>query len=242
MNKDVLVSMLMLMLCPLTYAAENDLNSVDETALENLKTRYWSQGEEGEIGVVQNRTYSKVGKFEFGIMGGVQMNDPFISTQSLGVDLGFHLSEFIAIRLLALKYFSKGSAALSTFEKELEATTNTNFLKNYYGAEVAGSLFYGKLSVLGAMIIYYDLYLTAGGGITVTENGNLFTPSLGIGQRFYLNQYLSLKFDYKFSYYKETIVEKQIVTKLGEVVGNRNVLNHSMLLGLEFLIPVEVLK
>ncbi|MEK7692085.1 MAG: hypothetical protein AAB425_13810, partial [Bdellovibrionota bacterium] len=73
-------------------------------------------------------------------------------------------------------------------------------------------------------------------GATFTESGTFPTPSFGIGQRFFITTRVSLRFDYRMLYYRETIVEKVIPTKLGQPVGTRNNFNNTIFLGIDFLI------
>lgn len=213
-----------------------------DSDLEKIKKRYWAEGDETEIGVVQNRTYTKAGKIEIGVLGGISMSDPFISVQTLGFDLGLNFSEYFAVHALVWKHFVSPSSALETFQQESQATTNTNYPEWYAGAEAVGSIFYGKLSVFVAKIIYYDLYLMGGLGMTGTQSGNDLTPHVGIGQRFYVNNWLSICTDYRLQYYRETVIEKEIITKLGQSVGERNVFANNLQLDVQFLLPVGLFK
>ena len=116
--------------------------------------------------------------------------------------MGYHLSEYIAVQALYMKDFTSPSSALSTLQKQLTdqnngnstgATTSTNPPRYYAGGEVVGSVLYGKLSVLGQAIIYYDFNVMAGLGMTDTDNGNYATEHVGVGQQVYLSKHLSVK-------------------------------------------------
>ena len=98
------------------------------------------------------------------------------------------------------------------------------------------SLLYGKLSLLGASIVHYDMHLSAGAGAHMTETGTYFAPSIGIGQRFYVSKNTSIRFDYRLLYYKERIIEKIVPTKLGEVRGERDNFTSSISLGVDFMV------
>lgn len=209
---------------------------MEQVNVEGIKERYWARGNEAELGVVQNRTYSKTHKLEIGLLGGVAFSDPFLTVNYYGVNLGYHLSEFVSLHLLFMKFGVGSSNALLAFEKAQGATTNTNIPSLYVGSELDASIIYGKLSVLGKSIIYYDLHLLGGVGATKTETGNYVTPSLGIGQRFYLSKITSLRIDYRVQYYNENIVEKQILAKLGQVMGSRDNFNNTITLGLSFML------
>jgi len=220
---------------PTTRGKTNATRDVEQVNLDAIKEKYWARGDETELGVVQNRTYSKKGHFEFATFGGVAFSDPFLETKMLGGAFGYHFSEYIAAYLLGWKHFSSGSSALQTFEQTQGATANTNLPRFYLGAEGSASIFYGKLSVLGKAIIYYDFLMLGGVGVTDTESGRYVTPHLGIGQRYYLSKSASIRLDYRLQYYRETLLEKQITTRLGQSVGDRDNWSNTINLGIGFM-------
>lgn len=211
-------------------------SDAEKVNVDIIKEKYWAKGEESELGVVQNRQYSKSKKFQLGLFGGFVTSDPFLSTKALGLSLAYHLSEYVGVGLVYWKDFVSASTALQTFEESRGATANTNKPRYTIGAEALFSMIYGKLSLLGKAIIYYDLHLTAGGGITNTESGTYVSPHIGIGQRFYLTEKWSLRLDYRMLYYNEKILEKEIPTKLGQEVGSRGNFNNVITLGFDFLL------
>ncbi len=203
----------------------------EQVNVDSIKEKYWALGSETELGVVQNRAYTKKGKFELSLNLGVLYSDPFLDVRTLGFSLGYHLNEYLSLHLLAFKDLVSPSSALNTFQQTLGATVDTNIPRYFLGMEGMGSLFYGKLSVLGKSIIYYDLYLLCGMGLTNTESGNYATPSIGLGQRFYLNKTVSVRLDYRLIFYEERIIEKVIPTQIGKVLGNRSNWNNTVTLG-----------
>ena len=218
---------------PSSTTSSEEAESVN---VDSIKEKYWARGSQVELGVVQNRTYLKKGRIELSLLGGIIYSDPFLNIKTFGFSLGYHLSEYFSLHLIALKDSVGSSSALDTFQETLGATVNTNFPQSYFGAEGMSSIFYGKLSVLGKSIIYYDFYFLSGLGVTNTESGKDITPSLGLGQRFYLNKTLSVRLDYRLMYYRETILEKEIPTLIGQVDGTRNNWNNTVLLAVSFML------
>lgn len=220
------------------FSAELKAAHIEEQAQEadvdKIKEKYWARGQESELGVVQNRTYSKARKFNAGLIGGTVFSDPFLSTKILGGSLGYHFNETLGVQALAWKAYVSPSTALQTFEEFRGATANTNPPQWYAGTEATASIIYGKLSLAGLSIIYYDLHGIVGAGITQTESGRYATPHVGIGQRFFLSRLASLRIDYRLMGYRETIVEKEIPTKLGEPVGSRNNWSNTISIGVDF--------
>lgn len=226
---------ILLFFIPVLSQAEEKKQKAEQVDLDQIKDRYWAQGDKSEMGVVQNRTYSKSGRFQLGVLGGVGFSDPFLDVKMAGVQVGYYFNEFWGIHLLAWKYLVGPSSALYYLENNLGTTTNTNIPSWYAGGEVSGSLIYGKLSLAGSAIIYYDLQLLAGLGATGTESGTYLTPHVGIGQRFYLSQNLSLRVDYRLMAYREGILEKVITPRLGEYTGSRNNFSNTITIGIDFL-------
>jgi outer membrane beta-barrel protein len=201
-----------------------------------IKEKYWTKGDETELGVVQDRLYKKSGKLELGGFAGLTSNDPFLNIKQVGGSVGFHLSELWAVHAVYWKNFVKPSSALETFQRERGATTNTNEPESFYGGEVGFSPIYGKLSLLGKSIIYYDFHLLGGAGLTKTETGTYLTPLLGLGQQIWVSDWMSIRIDYRLMTYKEDIKEKVIPTQLGQVVDTRQNWSNTVTLGVTFLI------
>lgn len=213
-----------------TAAAESERTQIDA-----IKEKYWARGDDSELGVVQNRLYTKSRKLEVEVLTGIPFTDPFLDVKSYGGAVGWHLNEYFSLRALGWKASVSPSSALLTFQKTLNASANTNEPRSFLGGELAGSLLYGKLSLLGKKIIYYDLHLLAGAGATSTESGDYFTPFAGIGQQVYLSRRLTLKVDYRLMRYHEQILEKVIPTHLGEVVDERTNWSNTITFGISVL-------
>ncbi|MCM2324268.1 MAG: outer membrane beta-barrel domain-containing protein [Oligoflexia bacterium] len=223
-----------------TAAAE----AAERVNVENIKEKYWARGDESEIGVVQNRLYSKANKIEIGMFGGSLTTDPFLTVKSVGGSFGFHFSEYLAAHFLAWKTYVGHSGAYTGFQEAIQeqegipAIPSTNDPKSYFGAEGAASILYGKLSLIGKAIIYYDMHLNGGLGVTSTYTGNYFTPSIGIGQQVYLNKQISFRLDYRAMFYRERIVTRQTAADQGAInevsKGTRTNWTHAITLGVNF--------
>jgi outer membrane beta-barrel protein len=223
-------------------APEN--SEAEAVDVESIKKKYWATGDESQLGVVQNRLYSKAGKFQLGLSTGVSFSDPFLTMRPIGGSVGYFFNETWGLNLVAWKTQTSGSSALAALQAGgLDANT---VLPTYYaGAEGVASILYGKLSFVGAKILYYDMYLTGGLGLTgvrydipnpvvPVDSPSEITYSLGLGQRFYVDQRFSVRLDYRFMYYEETIRMKIVTPRAGEVLNNRSNFTHSIQLGLDF--------
>lgn len=212
----------------LTPAAE-----AEPIDIHQLTEKYWAEGKESELGVVQNRKYTTAKRIETALFFGTISTDPFLSVHSLGFSAGYHFNQYTSVHMIGWKNFIGPSDALKTFESETGSTVNTNHPTSYFGTEVRQNFLYGKASLFGNAIIYVDLYVLAGMGVTITESGSNFTPSLGLGQKIYLNQLMSLNLDYRIMTYGETILSKNPATR-GNKVGERNNSSDAVMIGLSF--------
>lgn len=224
------------------------MDDAEKVNVDSIKEKYWARGDQSELGVVQNRAYTKAHKWELGVFGGTVATDPFLSVYNMGGTLGYHFTEYFALEALYFRDWASASSALTTLERQLTAqnggnsngaSTNTNPPRDYYGGEAVVSLLYGKLSVLGKAIIYYDLNLLGGLGVTATESGNDFTEHLGIGQQVYLSNRISIKFDYRLMHYEENLTEHVIPTEIGQVVGSRQNWSNVFVFGVNLLFGSE---
>ena len=216
-------------------AADEEAGAAERVNVDKIKEKYWARGEESEISVVQNRTYSNAGKIEVVGFTGVSASDPFLSTYPLGVSVGYHFNEYFSLHALAWKIAAKPSDAYRTLELGGKKA-NTNQPYSYMGTEASASLLYGKLSVIGKAIIYYDLHFLGGLGATSTENGKYFTWHTGLGQQFFISKRTSIRVDYRLLSYREDIKEKEDTLKLGQVVGSRTNFSSTFTFGLSFLL------
>lgn len=202
--------------------------------VEKLKKQYWREG--ADYSVVQNRLYKKANRPEFTLLGNLIFSDPFLSIKGYGGALGYHFNEYLAVHALGWKASSGKSKALEDFEAEVNTTVNTNAPNWYAGSEVTFSAIYGKLSLLGKAILYYDLHAKAGAGMTSTQSGNNVTLHVGLGQQIYLSNNFSLKLEYRLMRYNEKIQETVSTTNAGEVIAERTNWGNVIGIGLGILL------
>jgi outer membrane beta-barrel protein len=217
-------------------AASGGQQQGERLDVDRIRRNYWNRGEENDSRVVQNRLYSKAHKPEFGLFAGSISGDPFLTSKQVGFTAGFHFTEYLGLFGVFWKTFTTGSAALDFLEQQLHTTTNSNMPRDYKGTEVMWSPIYGKLSVLGDVIIHYDLHLLGGVGLTGNETGNNFTLSLGIGQQVYVNRHLALRVDYRLMRFDEGLIRKNpLAPDFGQVVLSRTNFSDVITAGIDVL-------
>lgn len=220
---------------PKETAPQASQDEMQRVNVESVKEKYWARGDESELGVVQNRLYSKAQKWELGLGIGITSTDPFLSVKTFGGTFGFHFNEYFSAHLMG----SKHSVSSSNANDVLEAggkKANTNKPKDHIGLEGRASLLYGKLSVVGKQIVYYDFHFLLGAGGTNTETGRYFTPHTGLGQQIFLSKRMSFNVDYRIMRYNDRAREKTITSKLGQLTEERTNWAHNVAFGISFFI------
>lgn len=203
--------------------------------VDNIKKKYWARGDESQLGVVQNRLYKKANRWSLGFFVGAQFADPFLLVTPIGMTAGYHFSETFGLNLLFFRPIVSESSAFKRFVEEKDGLINTNEQIFSLGVEGNWSLLYGKLSLVGRKIIYYDMHLSTGGGVVETESGRYAFLTGGLGQRFFLNKNLSMRLDYRLQFYRERFFEKTIDNQIGNLLGSRNVMGHTVTLGFDIM-------
>jgi outer membrane beta-barrel protein len=137
---------------------------------------------------------------------GALSTDPFLSVRTFGGALGWNFDENWGLQAIVWKANASDSAAYESFRKQApNADVDRNPPSGFYGIQLNRSILYGKAAVLGSTLIYVDVFLLGGAGVTTALNGNSFTPFVGIGQKIHLNRNLSLHIDYRILRFSETL-------------------------------------
>jgi outer membrane beta-barrel protein len=206
-----------------------------DVEVDNVKEAYWNRTSKGEIEVVQNRQYAKENRLSLLAGVGSVSSDPFLSIQSIGGALSYHFSESFALAGIYKKFIVSDSSYLNELRTGLTTSTpsraNTNRPNSFIGGEIEWSPIYGKISLAGSSIVHYDAHFLLGAGMTDTESGKYFTPSVGFGPQFYLSNTFALRFDYRLAIYKESI--RNTITTSPAIAGDRTNYSHQIAFGVE---------
>ena len=129
----------------------------------------------------------------------------------------YHLFENLAI---------EGAAAGFGFQ------TNDNNRLFFYQASAAFSPLYGKISLFTWAVANFDIYVVGGGGFASYSgavSGSSFMANIGIGQRFFINEYLSTKIEFRDLFYKQN----------KPAGGTRLLPNYMLMAGVSFMLPMK---
>lgn len=177
--------------------------------VQSMKRRYWTVGNEDLMDVVQNRLYTKKGRMETVLRYGFWSDDPFVDQKTIALSVGYHVNEFFSVHGFYGSISSSNSGAFSQAQAALrQAGTSlldpvVNPGKSVMGAEARGSLIYGKLSILGKSIVYYDLNVALGLSQHAAKVGSSIGYFAGFGQQFYLNRTVFVTVDYRLLFHTD---------------------------------------
>lgn len=182
--------------------ANDDAGTLPERIdVQTMKRRYWTVGNEDLMDVVQNRLYTKKGRIELGVRYGFWSDDPFQDMKTTGVSLGYHFNEFWSLHAFYAKVSASNNQAYAQAAKLLIPTINPS--TSVSGLEARASLIYGKLSLLGSKIIYYDLNVAGGLSQHKAVVGSSTGFFVGLGQQFFLNKTFFLTLDYRLLFHTD---------------------------------------
>lgn len=199
--------------------------------VQTMKRRYWTVGNEDLMSVVQNRLYTKKGKVETVLNAGFYSDDPFLSMNTIGVKVGYHLNETWSLHghysILRTKFSSAYEVA-----KIQSFTPVVNQPKNIKGAELRYSAIYGKLSLLSKSIMYYDFNIALGLSQITENTGSAMAPTLGFGQQIFLSKKLFITTEYRIMYHTQKYPVATLTYPSGDPNGSRSLWTNWIQIGI----------
>ncbi len=174
-----------------------------------------------EIRVIRPRYFNKAERFELGAQLSTIMNETFIYTFLATGFATFHINESWALEGSGSFGFSLNKEDKRVLFDEFDI--KTQIFRTLYNAEMTAQYtpIYGKWQLASGRLIYFDTFLTFGGGLTGIDwqysdfcdepdpdsanyepiPGNTVksypTVSFGVGQRYFVSKDRSYRFDFK---------------------------------------------
>ena len=165
------------------------------------------------VSVLQNRYFVKSLRPEVGIMAGSFLNEAYTDTASTGFRISLFLTEWLGVEGQSVSNVVRDSDDRKALNKlryrkvdTEEIVTPDPEVNPIYGSSDITAVFapfYGKLNFMDFMILYSDLYFTAGISKVDTSQGDLNAAVLGLGQRFYFAKSVSFRVDFKDRIFSE---------------------------------------
>lgn len=182
---------------------------------------------EPPVSVLQNRYFLKAMRPELSVFGGTVLNEAYSKTNAVGGRLGLFFTEYLGLEYTFSRFLSQDSNDLEAI-REVEYCVDTackvkqrlepsfTRLDRAHDIMVSFAPVYGKASIFQDIIVYSDIYGTAGVGQLQTSHGNKITYLLGVGQRFYFAKMFNVRidaWDHIFKEERENLGQKVMSTK-----------------------------
>lgn len=180
-----------------------------------------------DVNVVQNMLYPKSGRTEFGLSVGWMPFDAYTTTPNAQLSLALHQSDTFSISVVAGGGYGLKTATYRTLEGP--AFGVAPYAYRYLASALGGiqwSPIYAKMSLGGAKVIHYDVYIPAHAGVTleqsvIPQGGFAVSPtvSAGIGGRFFFGGNKALKLELR----DDIMLQQRSITQSWHVKQNVNV-------------------
>ncbi len=174
-----------------------------------------------EIRVIRPKYFTKTGRFELGAQSLVVMNDAFVYSLLLSGLLTYHFTESFGLEAAVGYGLSFDRSEKTTLFEEFVIKTQV-FRTQYFGElSLIYTPIYGKVQLPQGRLVYFDTFVTMGGGMTGVEwrysdycqdrsslDSNAVaiasdrtvpypTIAFGAGQKIYYSKTSAIRFDLK---------------------------------------------
>ncbi|WP_141731275.1 outer membrane beta-barrel domain-containing protein [Oligoflexus tunisiensis] len=175
------------------------------------------KGQQSPVTILQNRYFTKALRPELGVSYGTITNEAYTDTTLFGFRGAMFLNEWIGVELQSMTAKvadsddRKALRKITYYRREPDGSfvqgildPEVNEIKKVMDVSAILAPFYGKLNLADFLIVYSDVYFTAGMSRVSSDQGDLNGINYGAGQRFYWAKNLSMRIDFKARTYTET--------------------------------------
>jgi outer membrane beta-barrel protein len=178
-------------------------------------------GERAYRGVVP-RLFKKALRHELSAMGGWFAGDIADGAPAYGGAYTFHFTEDLGLEASYLRtreHFYLLDAVNARQQGLVELVNSPNNPVQFFMGHLIWSLAYGKVRWLGGGISRYDFFLALGGGATVEPGDIGLTGSGGFGMKFYLNEWLALRWDVRDAVHQQKRVDLGVERVVNDITA-----------------------
>lgn len=216
----------------------------DKVDISDLENKYWAP-KDTDFSVVQNRTYTKEGRFALALQGGSLVNDGYSEGFVYGATANYFFSERYGIEATYITADLENNEPTNQL-RDFGGGVQPDFgrMTSYYGAGFNWVPFYAKMSVLGKKILYFDMAFTPSVGMMgydqIIEGGKIgksaFAYGIDVTQYFFLTNNFSIRIDLRNRWFQEDVAKYYTsggVTR-GTTFRTKTTNNTQFLLGVNF--------
>jgi outer membrane beta-barrel protein len=208
-----LIGFVLFLLSARVYAQDEIYVPKDELARETVYPIF------DNVVAVKNRNVKDANTVDFGIFGGFAITEPIYNTSKYGLAVNYHFTEVHSLGLI----FAKNATGLSRDAQGIKNDFGLDFTRaprpeTTVLGDYNYKLYYGKLSVTKTGVINTSIYTSAAAGAIKYIHKTYPAIALGVGERFYLTNNFSLKFDLRIFANNAPIPFKRDALSDGSVV------------------------
>ena len=155
--------------------------------------------------IVNTRYSSLVNRHEVTLQGANNFTaDSHLSTQQAALAYRYHLNSDWSFGLRYTRYTNKLTGAGQKLFEDKKIVPDTDFAKNSKELLVNYNTIYGKLRWSNETVVYFDQYVSLGGGKIALASGdtNLYFADLGFS--FWIGNHMSSRIGLKNEFYEQT--------------------------------------
>lgn len=155
--------------------------------------------------------------FEVGLFLGVLFVEDFNSSLSYGASIAYHINEDLFIEAV----YARTEVGKTSFEElsgDIDVLSDADRDYTYYNASLGYNLLPGEVFIAGRAF-NSALYLIAGVGNTDFAGAQRSTINFGIGYRFFVNDWLALRVDFRDHVFDIDVLGKDKTTHNLEARG-----------------------
>lgn len=193
-------------------------------SIEIKPSAFEPQRKSRPVSVLQNRFFRKSMRPEIGLTAGTVLNESYTSTFVQGIRTSMFIGEWVGVEtqwlttsvadsadriaLNKLKYRPLNGDATAS-DAVVSPDPDVNALRTMRDFAAVAAPFYGKLNLFDSLIVYSDLYVTAGFSKVGTDQGLKDAVLIGGGQRLYLYDSFSIRLDFRNRIFQENRAGEQ---------------------------------
>jgi outer membrane beta-barrel protein len=192
------------------------LSAQDIFSYENLKKE-----EPVEVQVIRPRFFSKINRFELGAETIFIANQTFVNTYMMAGILSYHLNDYFGFEFNYERGFSTSKEEKNILVNDFGIKTEIDRIQSMALIGASITPIYGKYQLGNGRLLYFDTFLTVGGGATgvdyqydhcdVSTSYAVRSPRVvqyptafvGFGQRYFIGNSGSFRYDIRTHFFNK---------------------------------------
>jgi len=149
-----------------------------------------------EVRVFQQKPFLRQHRLELAPITGISINDAMVEHVALGGTANWHFTETIAGGLSYWHTFGYETALYDKVQSDFNLLPRVLKTESLITAQASWAFLYGKFALFNTWVVHYDTTVQAGAGVARTAAADTeLAFDYGLGQRYFLTDWLSLNFE-----------------------------------------------